>query len=196
MGTQISGNNVVAVRYASALIEMADDSKVLDKIEQDMADLDKMMESSADLSSVIRNPLISKQQKQAAIEAIASKAKFQDLTTKFLSVLAVNGRLQNVTMIMDAFKRQLRVHRGEIEIKVQTASALTAEQTKTLKKQFSDKIGMNVTLEVSVNKDIIGGMVVTIGSRMIDDSVRSKLERLGRSMGAGSNENTLLKEVG
>lgn len=155
-----------------------------------------MIESSADLSSVIRNPLISKQEKLAAIQAIAEKAKFQELTTKFLSVLAVNGRLQNVTMIMDAFKRQLRIHRGEVEIKVQTASALTAEQTKTLQKQFSDKIGMNVTLEVSVNKDIIGGMVVTIGSRMIDDSVRSKLERLGRSMGAGSNENTLLKEVG
>lgn len=196
MGTQISGNNVVAVRYASALIEMASDSKALDTVEQDMADLKKMIESSADLSSVIRNPLISKQEKLAAIQAIAEKAKFQELTTKFLSVLAVNGRLQNVTMIMDAFKRQLRIHRGEVEIKVQTASALTAEQTKTLQKQFSDKIGMNVTLEVSVNKDIIGGMVVTIGSRMIDDSVRSKLERLGRSMGAGSNENTLLKEVG
>lgn len=196
MGTQISGNNVVAVRYASALIEMASDSKILDKVEQDMADLGKMIEGSAELSSAIRNPLIGKPEKQAAIEAIAAKAKFQDLTKKFLSVLAVNGRLRHVTSIISAFGRQLRLHRGEVEVKVETAGALTDEQTKALKKQFSDKIGMNVTLEVSVNKDLIGGMVVTIGSRMIDDSVRSKLERLGRAMGAGSNENTLLKEVG
>lgn len=196
MSSQISENNVVAVRYASALIDMAEEGKVLDKVEKDMLELDMMIESSADLASMIRNPLTGKSQKHDAVMALADKAKFQTLTKNFLGVLIANGRINVITGIVGAMKKELRKRRGEVEAKIQTAYALTSEQTKMLQKQLSDAMGANVTLEVEVNKDLLGGMVVTVGSRMIDDSVRAKLDKLGRSMGASSNENVQLKEVG
>ena len=91
---------------------------------------------------------------------------------------------------------ELSRRRGEVTAKVKAAHTLSAAQTKDLQAYLSQSMGHNVTLDVEVDKDLLGGMVVTVGSRMIDDSVRNKLERLGRAMGTGSNSNQQAKEVG
>lgn len=176
---------------------MAGEAKVVDKVEKDMQSLAQMIDSSPELQRLIGNPLISRSQQQDGILAVAEKAKFQQLTGNFLGVIANNRRLKLLPQMIEVFTEQLRLRRGEVEAKIETAFALSPAQTDALQKQLSKAMGTNVTLNVAVNKDLLGGMIVTVGSRMIDDSVRRKLERLQRTMSAGSNENqTHLKEVG
>ncbi len=192
-----SNTNLIATRYVSALLDMAEKEKLTEQVEKDLQELSAMIKESADLQALINNPLMNREQQRDGILAIAENAKLQKLTGNFLGVIADNRRLTALPQIIKAFQDELRQRRGEVEAKVETAFALSPAQTDALQKQLSKTMGTNVTLDVEVNKDLLGGMVVTVGSRMIDDSVRRKLERLQRTMSTGSNENqTQLKEVG
>lgn len=175
---------------------MAAEKGVVQQVEQDMKDLGAMLASSTDLRVLIENPLIGRGQQQKAVQGIAAQAKFNELTVRFLGVLAQNRRLPGLPSILKAFSAELRKRRGEVQAVVKTAYALTPAQTKALQEQLAKAMGTNVTLDVSVDKDLLGGMTVTVGSRMIDDSVRSKLERLQRAMTSGSNQNQHIKKVG
>jgi F-type H+-transporting ATPase subunit delta len=175
---------------------MAADQGVVQQVEKDMAELTGMLAQSADLQTMIRNPLTGRKTQETAILALARQAKFNDLTVRFLGVVAQNGRLGALEGIVKAFGNELRKRRGEVQAQVQTAYALTPAQTKELQDQIAKAMGTNVTLDVSVNPELLGGMTVTVGSRMIDDSVRSKLQRLQRAMTTGSNQNQHIKEVG
>lgn len=197
MAAGSSKNNLVARRYASALLDMADEAKSVEKIEKDMLALEAMLEGSEDLQRLIENPLMNRGAQQNGILAIATKAKFQKLTQNFLGVLAQNRRLNALPQVINAMKAEMRNRRGEVEAKVVSAFALTPAQTNALQKDLSKAMGTNVTLSVEVDKELLGGMTVTVGSQMIDDSVRSKLDRLKRAMSSGSNQNQVkLEEVG
>ena len=112
-------------------------------------------------------------------------------------MLAQNRRLNALPQVINAMKAEMRNRRGEVEAKVVSAFALTPAQTNALQKDLSKAMGTNVTLSVEVDKELLGGMAVTVGSQMIDDSVRSKLDRLKRAMSSGSNQNQVkLEEVG
>jgi F-type H+-transporting ATPase subunit delta len=185
VGTASAKSGLVARRYASAFIDMATDLKVIDKVEKDLRELQNMIDSSADLQSLLENPLVNRDQQQKALQAIASKAGFQKLTSQFIGVLAENRRLAALPAIIAAFNDELAKSRGVVQAKVETAYVLTPAQTKQLEEQLAAAMGSNVTLNVSVNKDLLGGMIVTVGSRMVDDSVKRKLERLRRAMNAG-----------
>jgi F-type H+-transporting ATPase subunit delta len=145
-----------------------------------------MIASSDDFKSLLENPLVNRGQQQKALQAIAAKAGFQKLTSQFIGVLAENRRLAALPAVITAFGEALAKSRGEVQAKVETAYALTPAQTAQLKEQLAAAMGSNVTLDVSVNKELLGGMIVTVGSRMVDDSVKRKLERLRRAM--NSNE--------
>lgn len=196
MSATSSGTNIVALRYASAFLDMAAEQGVVQQAENDMNELGAMLAGSADLQAAIGNPLLGRDQQKAAMQALAKQAKFQDLTVRFLGVLAQNRRIAALPGVLKAFAAELRRRRGEVQAQVQTAYALTPAQTQELQAQLSKAMGVNVTLDVTVNKDLLGGMTVTVGSRMIDDSVRSKLDRLQRAMTSGSNQNQRIKEVG
>lgn len=176
--------NPVATRYASSLLDVAAEKKKVETIEKDINDLALMINESGDLRRMLGNPLISKKQKMDVVGAIAKQGKLDKITTNFLFVLVDNGRLDALADVVVAFGHELTKRRGEVEASIQTASALSAGQTKALQKELSKTLGSNVTLNVSVDKDLLGGMVVTVGSVMVDDSVRSKITRLGRAMGA------------
>lgn len=173
---------LMAGRYAAALIDMADDAKITDKVEKNIISLQSMVKESDDFRRLIENPLISRENKQKAMAALAEQAGFEKLTKNFLGILSNNRRLASLSAILRAFRTELSRRRGEVEAKVQTAFALTPAQTKSLQEQLSKAMGSHVTLDVEVNRDLLGGMVVTVGSRMIDDSVKHKLERLKRAM--------------
>jgi len=177
--------NNVAKRYAGSLLTMAQDKKAVEKVEQDIQDLRLMLLNSKDLSDSLINPIVSKSEKNAVLQAIAKKAKFQTLTSNFLGVVADNGRAFLMREIIHAFETLLRDARGQVEASIESAVALTPAQTKKLQEELSKAMGSAVALNVTVNKDLLGGMVVTVGSKMIDDSVRRKLERLQMQMSAG-----------
>lgn len=197
MASKSSGSVAVSKRYAGAFLDMAEEAKVTAKIEKDLNDLSSMIDSSADFKHLLCNPLVGRADKVKGVMAIADKAKFQDLTKQFLGTLAQNNRLQCLSGVIDAFHTELNRRAGGIEANVESAFALSAAQTKKLQEQLTKVMGSNVTLNVDVNKDLMGGMVITVGSLMIDDSVRRKLEKLGRAMG-GNNDNALqpTKKVG
>lgn len=197
MASGSSSTSQVASRYVSALIDMAEEAKLVSKVEKDLQELSAMIEGSEDLQALVENPLLNREQQKAGILAVAEAAKLQQLTGNFLGVVADNRRLSILPQIIAKFHEELRRRSGEVEAVVETAFALTPAQTDALQKELSGAMGVNVTLNVSVNQDLLGGMTVTVGSRMIDDSVRRKLEKLQRTMSSGSNENqTQLKEVG
>jgi len=188
-------SSIVSQRYAKALIEMAEEGKKLDKVEKDLNDLSSMIQGSVDFSETIRSPLNNQEALFKAMDAISTKAKFQDITKNFLGVLVQNRRLDILPRIIDAFNAALDERRGAITVNVEVAQDLTAKQLKDLQDAISKAMGKDVAVNAKVEPGILGGMVVTVGSTMIDDSVRRKLERLKVSMGAQANENVTLKEV-
>ncbi len=188
MSSPAGSSAAAARRYAKALLDLAQQAGQTDSVERDLQDLEKMLESAPELRAAIQNPLYNREQQQRTIMALAEKAKFQQLTANFLGVLGMNRRLPDLVAILGAVKDELAARRGEVKASVETAFALTEAQTRALREQLRKTIGADVALNVSVNRDLLGGMVVTVGSRMIDDSVARKLERLRRVMKARQGE--------
>lgn len=158
------------------------ESGVLPQVEKDVADLRAMLESSSDLRFVIRSPLVKTADLQSALSVLAAQAKLSELTRNFLMLLAQNRRLPDMELILKAVSENVAARRGEIRASVETATSLSDAQKKTLEESLGKTIGRPVSLEQKINAELIGGVVVTLGSVMIDDSVKSKLERLGRAM--------------
>lgn len=184
MGSAATESGAIAKRYAISLLELSEKSKNLESVEKDLKDLLAMLQSSDDLKNLIRNPLFTREQQSRAVLELAKKAKFTQLTGNFLGVLVTNRRLFYLKAVIKAFQTELRKLRGEVEAEIETAFALSPAQTYKLQKELSKKLGSNVTLNVKVNKDLLGGLVVTVGSRMIDNSVRRKLTLLNNAMNA------------
>ena len=195
MSNATQSSNVVAARYVGALIDLAEETKKLKDIEKDLSDLAGMLASSDDFRALIRSPLNNETKQNAAIEALAKKARFTTLTTNFLKTLVANRRLNILSSILSTFEKEVSKRRGEIIVTVETAQDLTAAQAKSLQSTIKKETGANIALDTKVSPEILGGMIVTVGSHMIDDSVARKLERLKTSISGGVNENTTLKEV-
>lgn len=190
---QTSG--AAALRYATALVDIAEETKKIDAVEKDLNDLEAMISSSEDLQKMIHSPLISRSQQQEAIQALAKKAKFQDITANFLSLLAQNRRLNMIHGVVKAVRMDISRRRGEVAAIVQSAFKLTAAQEKALQEALSKAVGQTVAVNVEVQEDLIGGMVVTVGSQMIDSSVKRKLERLKIAMKSNANNNASAAQV-
>ena len=182
MSSSSQASNLVCQCYANALIQQAESAKALNKVEKDMADLKAMLGASTDLDSVVRNPLLGRESLQAAMFAVADKAKFQSVTKNFLGTLVQNGRLYALAKIIAAFEVVLSEKRGEVKVNVSVAQDLTAKQKKDLEASLSKELGADIVMNVKVEPKILGGMVITIGSQMIDNSVARKLERLKASL--------------
>ncbi len=190
---QTSG--AAALRYATALVDIALESGKSDAVEKDLVSFQAALIDSQDLQSLTRSPLISRQDKQEAVQAIAKKAKFQDITSNFLALLAQNNRLSTVNSIINAVRMELSRRRGEVSASVQSAFALSPAQEKDLQASLTKAMGQAVAVTVEVDKSLIGGMVVTVGSQMIDDSVKRKLERLKIAMKSEANTNTAAEKA-
>lgn len=182
-------SGAAALRYATALVDIAQDSKKIDAVEQDLNDLESMVRGSCDLQRLIASPLISRTQQQNAMQDIAAKAKFQDITSNFLALLAQNRRLGMLHGIINAVRMEMSKRRGEVSAQIQSAFKLTPAQEKALQESLAKAVGQAVAINVEVKPDLIGGMVVTVGSQMIDDSVKRKLERLKIAMKSNANNN-------
>lgn len=141
-----------------------------------------MLDSSPELQTLVRSPLVGAGAQQAALSALADKAKFSPLTKNFLLTLAQNRRLADITNVLKAVSENIAGRRGEILAKVESATELSAAQKKSLEESLGKTIGRPVSVDVTTNTALIGGVVITLGSLMIDDSIRTKLERMGRAM--------------
>lgn len=177
----------VAARYADAVLGLALEQKSVEAVEADMRDLAAMLEKSEDLRMLVSSPLINKETLEKAVTALAAEAGFNDLTTHTLRVLVRNGRLNALDGIIARFNTKLAAHRGEVEVSVQTAQDLNQAQRKSITQTLGKITGGKVTLDEDVNEELLAGMVVTVGSVMVDDSVSGKLQRLHAAMGRQAN---------
>ena len=168
----------VAERYAGSLYELADQSNAIAAVERDLARFEEMLAGSDDLQRLIESPVFSADDQFRAIDAIAGKAGIGGLTGNFLRVVAKNRRLFAVPGIIRAFRRIAAEQRGEVSAEVTSAHALTADQEKELRAALKSVTGKDVTLAVTVDPSLLGGLVVKIGSRQIDTSLKTKLNSL------------------
>lgn len=168
----------VAERYAGALFDLALDEGALEAIEADIAALRAAIDASADLRHVLRSPVYDIEDKTRAMMSLAEKAGFSLLTRNFLGLIARNRRLFALPAIIDAFAARLAAHRGEIAAQAVAPVPLNDEQTKRLRHELEAMVGRAVNLTVRVDPELLGGLVVKIGSTMIDSSLKTKLNRL------------------
>lgn len=188
-------SGLAALRYATSLMDIADASQKVDAVEKDLQDLQAMIVASSDLQKLIRSPLVSAGEKIKVMQAISKKAKFQDITSNFLALLAQNSRLSEINNITNAVQIEASRRRGEISADVQTAFKLSKAQEKALQESLTKAMGQAVAIKLEVKKDLIGGMVVTVGSQMFDASVKRKLERLKIAMKSNANNNAANEKV-
>jgi F-type H+-transporting ATPase subunit delta len=174
--SQLSG------RYAAALFDLARDERVLDGVAEDLGRLQAMLADSEDLRRLVRSPLISREDQAKAMAAILEKAEISDLVRRFVGVLARNRRLFALDAVIRTFFRLLAEHRGEVAAEVTSAAPLSEGQLEAVKGALARAVGSEVDLTAKVDRGLIGGLVVRVGSRMVDSSLRTKLQRLQFAM--------------
>ncbi len=172
----------LAGRYASALFDLARESNAIDAVQKSLSDLRAGLTESADLSALIASPVVGRSDAANAIDAVAKAMKLDSLTAKFLGVLAENRRLADLPRMIDAFDTIVADHRGEVTAKVTSAHPLTAEQLKTLTANLKSRVGRDVTVAATVDPAILGGLVVQLGSQLIDGSIRTRLNSFATAM--------------
>lgn len=182
MSSASSGVSGVAGRYAAAVFELADEQKKLDEVAADMAAIRQMLSESADLRRVVASPVISREDQGRAIAAVLEKAGISELTARFVGVVAQNRRLFALDDMCVAYREILSGRRGEVTAEVTTAQALSDGQRDALERQLRDAVGAKVAIDAHVDETLLGGMIVKVGSRMVDSSLRTKLQRLELSL--------------
>lgn len=183
MTTASSAVSGVAGRYASALFDLADETKSLDKVAQDLATFRRLLEESADLNRLVASPVISRALQGKALLAVLDAAAISGLTRNFIGTVAANGRARDLPAMASAFLAELARRRGETTATVTTAVPLSPAQLQQLGDSLRSVLGSNkVSIDARVEPDILGGLVVKVGSRLFDSSVRSKLQRLQLAM--------------
>ena len=182
MASESTDTSGIAERYATALYDMADEAKQLDGVADDLRGLKSLLEDSDDLRRLIRSPLIDRQVQTAAMMAVLEKAGVGDLTRRFVGVVGQNRRLFAMGGMIDAYLAMLARRRGEETAYVSSAAALSDEQLARLAESLRKAVGSKVRVETAVDPSLIGGLVVRVGSRMVDSSVRTKLQRMQLAM--------------
>jgi F-type H+-transporting ATPase subunit delta len=182
LAAQTSEQGGLATRYAAALFELADSRKALDAVAGDLTSLQKMIADSDDLRRLMNSPILGRDEQTKAIGAVAKAAGFNDLTQKFVGLVAQNRRLFTLSAMIKAFLKQLADRRGEMTAEVTAARPLTAEQQASVAEAIKRAVGSKVSIDVKVDPSLLGGLVVRVGSRMIDSSLKTKLQKLQLAM--------------
>lgn len=173
-------------RYATALFELAREAKAIDTIAKDAAQLRGMLEESADFRQLLSSPRLAREAQKKAVLALAAKAEFHTLVQNFLGVLAQGRRLAQLPAILKAFSQLVAAHRGEVTAEVVAAAPLDDAQIKDIKKQLKTALKADVQVDVRVDESLLGGLIVKVGSKQVDSSIKTKLNRLTVAMkGAG-----------
>jgi F-type H+-transporting ATPase subunit delta len=172
----------LAGRYASALFDLARDERQIDAVGRSLDVLAQALLDSKDFAELIESPLVTREEAAKAFAALAPKLGLDPITTNFLGVLARNGRKRELRAIVRLFRRIAAEHRGEVIAEVTTARPLKDDQVAALKAQLRTRAGREVILDAAVDPAILGGIVVKLGSQMIDASIRTKLNRLASAM--------------
>ena len=176
----------IASRYAKAVFDLAKEEKSVAKVEADLEALTALLNESADFNDLIQSPVYSRDQQAASVAAIAKKMGLTQVMTNVLGLMAAKRRLFVLPQLVAALRAAIAADKGEVTADVTSAKALTKTQSDKLAKTLAARFGKDVKINAAVDESLIGGLVVKVGSKMIDTSLRSKLNSL----------QTAMKEVG
>jgi F-type H+-transporting ATPase subunit delta len=182
LAAESTGISGLAERYAVALFELADERHALDDVARDLRELRTMITASSDLLRLVRSPVLTRAEQGKAMAAITQDAKLSKLTADFIAVVARNRRLFAVPAMIEAYLAKLAERRGEVTAEVTAAQSLSDAQQNALIEQLRRVVGSQVAIDVHVDPSLLGGMIVKIGSRMVDGSLKGQLQRLQLTM--------------
>lgn len=189
---------LVAQRYALALMAAAEQANVLSQVHENLAVFNGFLAESAQLTQLINNPLCDEKSCERVIQELCDRARFTQITRNYLKVLTANRRLNRFSAIFAAFEHEMAKRNGWEEVSVTSAIPLTHEQQSQLLEVLGRQFGKQIRLKTLVDPSILGGLVITAGSNMYDDSLAKKLSNLKKSLHSNSNQKTHshLKKVG
>ena len=182
MSEPASISSGIAKRYATAIFEISQQNRTLDKLESNIADLAAILGESAELRDLITSPILSRSDQKNAIAAIAEKMGLIPVMRKGLGVMSQKRRLFVLPQLLVRLREMIAEHKGEVTADVASAKALTKAQTGKLAKALKASVGKDVNINATVDESLIGGLVVKVGSKMIDTSIRSRLNSLQNAM--------------
>ena len=174
----------LAGRYASALFDLARDGRQIESVGNSLDALAQALLDSREFSELVSSPLVSREEAGKAFAALAPDLGLDPITANFLGVLARNGRKSELRNVIRAYRRLAAEHRGETTAEIVTARPLNDDQIAALRQQLRTRAGRDVNIEAAVDPNILGGIVVKLGSQQIDASIRTKLNRLAQAMKA------------
>ena len=172
----------IADRYATAIFEICKEGGSLDQLEGNLDDLKAALSESADLNELIRSPILTRDEQGRGIAAIGDKMGLVDALKNGLGLMAQKRRLFVMPQLINTLLARIAKHKGEVTAEVVSAKALTKAQSDKLSKTLADKFGQTVKINATVDDALIGGLIVKVGSKMIDTSIRSKLDSLQNTM--------------
>ena len=175
----------VAGRYASALFELASAEGKVDAVERDLDGFQKTLDGSDDLQRLVRSPVFSADEQFEAISAVVDKAGMTGIAGNFIKVVGRNRRLFAVPDMIRAFRKLAADARGETSAEVRVAHELSTSQRQELVSTLKGIVGKDVSLDVTVDESLLGGMIVKVGSRQIDTSLRTRLLNMKQALKAG-----------
>ena len=182
MTSKISSSDIISDRYGSALYDLASEKKCIDEILNDLDVIEKVMKESSELRHVIKSPLVNSEEKLNILLKIFAGLSFNSLTTTFLKVLDNNKRISNILSIILQFKKINSEKRGDIAANVTSANELSEDEKNNITNQLKNTLGQKLSLNFDVDKSIIGGLIVKVGSKMIDTSIANKINKLKIAM--------------
>lgn len=182
MSATTTGATGLAGRYATALFALADGEHKLDEVAQDLGRLKALIDESADLGRVVRSPVLTRAEQGRAMAAVMERAGIGDLSRRFVGVAAANRRLYALSAMIAAYRALLARRRGEAAAEVTTAAALTPAQRDAVAEALRRTLGTKVAVDARVDPRLLGGIVVKVGSRMVDGSLSTKLQRMRLAM--------------
>ena len=182
MASQLSSGDVISDRYASALYDLASEKKLVDVVLDDLLFIQSMIKNNKDLKLVIKSPLIKSNDKLKILQHILQSKKPNELSSTFLKVLSKNKRFQKTLDIISQFKNINAQKRGDVLADITSAEKLTNEQQDNIKEQLRTILGDKLSLSYKVDKQIIGGLIIKVGSKMIDTSLSNKINKLKIAM--------------
>jgi len=178
VSTDATQTQMIAARYADAFFDLAETQNAIETCESDLNNLKTVLHDHEELRSFIKSPVYNAEDQQKVVENLAEKAGFSPLTRNFLNLITSNRRLFALDAIIDAFTQRLSTHRGEVNAQAVTAIALNQDQERRLRSEIETVVGKAVNLETRIDPELLGGMIVKVGSTMIDSSLKTKLNRL------------------
>ena len=183
MSSATSATTGVAGRYANALFDLADEAKSLDQVAQDLTTFRTLVSENPDLARLLASPVVGRERKGKALLAVLDAAGIKGLTHNFIGAVAANGRARELVAMASAFLAELARRRGETTATVTSAVPLSPAQLEQLSNTLRSVLGGDrISIDARVEPEILGGLVVKVGSRLFDSSVRSKLQRLQLAM--------------